>query len=509
MAASKFPKRMGHIWIGPKPAPIHWMNTWPEKHPKWDYRVYDNAFLQEFPFRTRRLINEYFWRGEYAGVQDLMRYEILYEFGGFMADADAVCLHPIDKLVTKKGAYTVYDRPQEAHRGVSPFLACEPGNPLVGEVIDRLVELEPWELRKPFHSTGNLFLMRLIREWGEDKLTIFPSHYFIPWHHTDPEKVYDGPDTVYAEQKWGSATYGYNRGEGEGEEALSRNEVAERAAALRRSLITTLQPDLDPEASDAGGHDPARRDADARQMAYAGAMSDAGWEGRLKALNKTLVQRMKKAKQAPVFHGQGFYRYRQNQPLTESPLMSRAEPLRARVAAYLAGSQRALQIGVDTGHMLLLHKTLVPQARIAAFDACQPAGRNAARVDLYVPAAMEWLTGEFADDLRFLTGRPARVIANFRRLNRRWKFDLLHFNGIDDNFLKSYGAGVGALLPEGVILIHDMDPEAVRARVEELQLIGEVAEPVEFTDFGPGRGALAVLRRRPEASEALPAAAAQ
>ena len=39
-----------------------------------------------------------------------MRYEILYEFGGFMADADAVCLHPVDKLLTRAGLYTVYDR---------------------------------------------------------------------------------------------------------------------------------------------------------------------------------------------------------------------------------------------------------------------------------------------------------------------------------------------------------------------------------------------------------------
>ena len=83
------------------------MQTWPEKHPDWEYRVYDNEFLMEFPFRNRKLINEYFWRGEYAGVQDLMRFEILYEFGGFMADADSICRHPVDELLVDKGACTV------------------------------------------------------------------------------------------------------------------------------------------------------------------------------------------------------------------------------------------------------------------------------------------------------------------------------------------------------------------------------------------------------------------
>ncbi|MGV6888193.1 glycosyltransferase family 32 protein [Rhodophyticola sp. SM2404] len=111
--AVRIPKIMGHIWIGPKPMPKDWMRSWPEMHPSWEYRIYDNDFLMRFPFRTRKLIHEYFSRGEYAGVQDLMRYEILYEYGGFMADADAICQHPVDELLTEKCAYTVYDRAEE------------------------------------------------------------------------------------------------------------------------------------------------------------------------------------------------------------------------------------------------------------------------------------------------------------------------------------------------------------------------------------------------------------
>ena len=178
------------------------MQTWPEKHPDWEYRVYDNEFLMEFPFRNRKLINEYFWRGEYAGVQDLMRFEILYEFGGFMADADSICRHPVDELLVDKGACTFYDQADTEKAGVSPFLAAEPGNPVLGEVISRLAQLKPWDLLKPWRSTGNRFLIRAIREIGMEKVTIWPSHYFIPWHHSDPNNVYSGPNKVYAEQQW-------------------------------------------------------------------------------------------------------------------------------------------------------------------------------------------------------------------------------------------------------------------------------------------------------------------
>ncbi|MBN2906915.1 MAG: hypothetical protein JXJ18_09430 [Rhodobacteraceae bacterium] len=498
--AVRIPKIMGHIWIGPKPAPEQWMRTWPEKHPKWDYRVYDNRFLREFPFRTRRLINEYLWRGEYAGVQDLMRYEILYQFGGFMADADAVCLHPVDELLTRKRAYTVYDRAQEEGRGVSPFLASDPGNPLLGEVIERLSKLDPWDLRKPFHSTGNQFLMSVIREWGDEKLTIFPSHYFIPWHHSDPENVYRGPDKIYAEQKWGTATYSYNTQQVAGENVLTRQELAERAATLRQQMRAVVQPDLGAIDAEAQGPDPARLSADAHQMAWQGVVSKDGWARQIKALNTALVRSLEAANHAPVFNGNGFYRHKQRDPLITSPLMTRTDALRRRVASYLAGTKSVIQVGVDAGHMLLLQKTLAPQARIVAVDACMRMVANSAPVEVYTPAAIAWFGSEFPDEVTFLTGRPARALAGFRRAKRRFRCDLLHFNGVDPNFLKAYGAAIGALAEDGVILIQHPEAEPVRQRLEELQMIGEVAAPVEFHDFGPGRGAMAVLRRRPQAA---------
>ncbi len=63
MMVNGIPKRLGHIWIGPKPAPMTWMQTWPELHPDWEYTIYDNDFLCSYPFRLRAHINEYFGVG--------------------------------------------------------------------------------------------------------------------------------------------------------------------------------------------------------------------------------------------------------------------------------------------------------------------------------------------------------------------------------------------------------------------------------------------------------------
>ena len=43
-------------------------------------------------------------RKEYAGVSDLMRSEILEEVGGFIPEADSICLRATDELWDKPDA---------------------------------------------------------------------------------------------------------------------------------------------------------------------------------------------------------------------------------------------------------------------------------------------------------------------------------------------------------------------------------------------------------------------
>lgn len=206
MVTIGIPRRLSHIWIGPNPAPLDWMATWRQKHPDWDYTLYDNAYLEGTTFRNQPLIDFYMEAGLYAGVADLMRYEILHRVGGFMAPADAICRHPVDELFPAARAYTVYENEFVRGKLVSPILACEPGNPFVGKLIDRLAELRPDDLIDPWMSTGNLFVAEMIEMHGGD-VHVFPSHTFIPVHTSG--RVYDGPDKVYAYQLFGSTRGAY------------------------------------------------------------------------------------------------------------------------------------------------------------------------------------------------------------------------------------------------------------------------------------------------------------
>lgn len=205
---------MTHIWVGPRTPPIKWMDTWPAFHPGWTYRVFDDSALKKKKFHNQHLIDRYYDLEKFNGVADLVRYELLYEQGGFIPPADAVCLANTDELWQEHPdiCYTVYENEVVKPGYVSPIYACNPGNKFLATIIETLHQLQPHELSgKVWTSTGNLFLANMI-EQHQPQIKIFPSHYFIPKHYKAKTKRYTGPDKIYADQMWGTTRDSYDQG---------------------------------------------------------------------------------------------------------------------------------------------------------------------------------------------------------------------------------------------------------------------------------------------------------
>lgn len=211
-------KKMTHIWIGPKPAPTKWMNTWRDKHPDWEYSVFTDEMLWARKWKNQALMERYYSMKKYAGAHDIIRYELIYERGGFWPAADSVCLENTDELFTSPPdhAYTVYESEKAKPGYCSPILAANAGNEVVKAIIDHLHRLKPEQLNPhPFMSTGNYFLSKFLPQFN-DKTTIWPSYTLIPqWYGSKTR--YDGPGKVYAEQYFGStgpalSLKGYNEG---------------------------------------------------------------------------------------------------------------------------------------------------------------------------------------------------------------------------------------------------------------------------------------------------------
>lgn len=202
------------IWIGDESkAPRYNFDTWREKHPDWDYRVYGNETLYGRKWKNQGIVDQYLKEKRYPGVADVMRYELLLEHGGFCHPADAECLHNVEELLDPNyDAYAVYENEQVRPGLTSPLYACSAGNEFCKALVDNLPAVPPHAARgtpdrpskAPWQVTGNAYMRTMIARMNYPKLLIWPSYRFIPIHHTGVR--YEGNEKVYAVQQFGSTT---------------------------------------------------------------------------------------------------------------------------------------------------------------------------------------------------------------------------------------------------------------------------------------------------------------
>lgn len=204
------PKILHHIWVGPRPAPMEWIKTWYEKHPDWEHILWDNDKVFNREWKNQRLVDEYRARECWHGVADVVRYEILHEFGGLMPGADSVCERNTEELFDRyHDAWAVYENETVRPGLITPLYACRKGAEFALRLIEELKDKESGE---PWLTTGNCYMRDMVAKHRPSLLRIFPSHYFNPIHYTG--HTYSGPDKPFSVQKWGTTLKSYNQKNG-------------------------------------------------------------------------------------------------------------------------------------------------------------------------------------------------------------------------------------------------------------------------------------------------------
>lgn len=211
MKTLSIPRKLHTIWIGDdSKRPDVLLQTWQDKHPDWEYRIWNNDDLYGRTWKNQKIIDVYLHEKRYPGVADVMRYEILYEHGGFIHPADSLCLENIEPLLDPKyDAYGVYEQEEVRPGLVSPLYACAPGNEFAKALIDNLPTIPPRApgraiSKAPWQVTGNDYMRRMIERTNYPKLLIWPSYRLNPIHHTGVK--YTGRGKVYAVQQWGATS---------------------------------------------------------------------------------------------------------------------------------------------------------------------------------------------------------------------------------------------------------------------------------------------------------------
>jgi len=220
--ARTIPKIIHQIWFGDQSQrPVDEMDSWKHLNPGWEIKLWtEEEVKREFgrlknQRQYRRLAKLYERlhpkvpvlqpRHYLCGRSDIVRYEILYRFGGIFVDADAEALRPLDDFFCHNDSFCVYEnenyRPGLLANG---YLGATPGNRLMKALIHRIKKIKDITADEPWKLTGPTLLTDTVRQLDYKDITIYPSYYFIPQHYSG--ESYQGDDTrhIYGTQKWGS-----------------------------------------------------------------------------------------------------------------------------------------------------------------------------------------------------------------------------------------------------------------------------------------------------------------
>ncbi len=203
------PKTIHIIWVGDqRRKPQNCINTWQRRNPDWTVRVWGNEELANYGWVNARHMREMAPR-ELNGVADMMRWEILYNEGGFVVDADSVCVRPLDDWLAKAEAFACWES-EIARPGLiaAGYVGAVPGNPFIGQIVLDIQNEATVTDRPAWQSVGPLRLTQSHALYRYAGLTVWPSHFFIPEHFTGVR--YEGGGAIYAHQEWASTRCTYD-----------------------------------------------------------------------------------------------------------------------------------------------------------------------------------------------------------------------------------------------------------------------------------------------------------
>jgi GT2 family glycosyltransferase len=205
------PKIIHQLWIGEKPAPIKFMNTWKEKNPDFEYIFWneDEFKKRNITFKCQEKIDS---MEEINGKADIMRWELLYKYGGVFLDADSICIEPIDSELLNKKCFAGWEQ-EEVRPGLiaTGTMGFPKKHPLVKAAIRWILNNETNQSKgnmMAWMSVGPGLLTRMFNTGEFNDLHIFPCYTFLPIHLTKLE--YKGHGKIYAFQAWGSTKQTYD-----------------------------------------------------------------------------------------------------------------------------------------------------------------------------------------------------------------------------------------------------------------------------------------------------------
>lgn len=193
------PKIIHQIWIGPKPEPIKWTNTikidYISKHPEYEYKLWNETNIEELFIDFPNIKIIYNLESTWCGKSDLLRYLILYYYGGIYIDADSVWINEknFDELID--GSCGFFAAKEYTDNLVNGVIGTYKNNEVFVKILkhiesyitskDGSIKPEQYTNKRKVHGVCKTIGPIIFNHFAKnEKITVFPTHYFYPisWH---------------------------------------------------------------------------------------------------------------------------------------------------------------------------------------------------------------------------------------------------------------------------------------------------------------------------------------
>lgn len=177
------PKKIHHIWLGGE-VPEKFkkiMQSWKEFHPDFEYFLWTDETIKTISLKNQNLFDK---ASNFGTKSDLLRYEILEQFGGIYVDVDFECIKSLEPLIFAHSFFTGiggFDYINNAIIGSSSH------HPLIQNIVMYVGATEEKNLSNPWYHTGPLFFTKQVARFVRkhpDQAIVYPICFFYPMPNT-------------------------------------------------------------------------------------------------------------------------------------------------------------------------------------------------------------------------------------------------------------------------------------------------------------------------------------
>jgi mannosyltransferase OCH1-like enzyme len=197
------PKILHFIWLGSS-IPLNCktcIDSWIQLHPDWQVKIWTDIDCQNFNWSYAHSKKVFEEGVTFAEKSDILRLEILYQFGGIYSDTDVLCLQAFDRLVESSITFFSsfelnYSSP---HYGKSFYigtavLGASKGSRLIKECLMRAKTAKESPNENLIKRTGPGLVSVVCEQYlkeANEKILILPCSFIYPLPWKKRNESYD------------------------------------------------------------------------------------------------------------------------------------------------------------------------------------------------------------------------------------------------------------------------------------------------------------------------------